>query len=284
MRIKNLLKLVPAIFALSLAVGTVLAQDAKEDHSCSDGAAGAVPARPTVANSTSTLRCGMMEMDYGFSDSFLRSGDATAVMTGAVRYGVTSRLEFRGASDTLRMYSGPGSTQTGGGDYWMGARYRLTEQKQTWASLGVMYTAKLPNASVSKGFGTGFTDHAVALLASKDLGKWHADFNMIQTFAGRPVAGFDQNSTLALAVSHPLSKKWGALNELYGSTPLNAANSWFASNLIAATYSATPFLVFDGGVDVGLTPNAPRARLQFGMTYTVGNMVSLFKNHFGGAR
>jgi hypothetical protein len=254
------------------------AQAPEEKPTCTSKSNGAVATRPTVANSTATAQCGVVEADYGWSDSVLRSGDATGVLTGALRYGVTSKLEFRYASDNLHMYSGNGQTVTGGGDNWLSARYRLTEQKQTWASLGVMYTAKLPNASLAKGFGTGYTDHSVALLASKDLGKWHTDFNMIQLFAGRPGSGVDQNTTLALAVWHPINKKWNAVNETYGNTPLNSATPWFASDFVGATYNVTPLFVLDGGVDLGLMPTAPRARFQVGMTYSIGNFNSLFVN------
>jgi hypothetical protein len=270
---------VTALFATLIFTVASQAQAPAEPPNCFSATAGAVATRPTVSNSTATAQCGVVEVDYGFSDSILRSGDKTGVFTGAVRYGITPKLEFRWASDNLHMYQGGGQTVTGGGDNWLSGRYRLTEQKQTWASLGVMYLVKVPNASATKGFGSGYFDHLVMGMASKDLGKWHADFNFIQTFAGREHSGYDQNTTLALAVWHPITKKWNAVNELYGSTPLNTATPWFASDFVGATYSVTPVFVLDGGVDVGLMPTAPRARLQFGMTYSVGNINSLFVRH-----
>jgi hypothetical protein len=74
-----------------------------------------------------------------------------------------------------------------------------------------------------------------------------------------------------------LKGKWGAVYEAWGQTELNAVNPAFASNLVGFTYNLSERTVFDSGVDLGLTPVAPRVRLLVGVTYAIGNLNSMFR-------
>ncbi len=267
-------------FALAAALAFSVAGFAQETSgpvSCTSNEITATPKRPTVTNSTATTQCGVVEADYGVTSLLPGDGTHHEVLGGSLRYGITPRVDFRWGVDNMHSYYGGGDHLLGQGDNWLSGRVRLTSEKQTWASTAFQYTIKLPTASVTDGFGTGFVDHSFTFIASKDIQKWHFDFNAIELLAGRPGSGFDTNMTMALAAAHPIKGKWGAVYEAWGQTELNAANPAFASNLLGLTYNLSQRTVLDGGVDLGLTPVAPRARLLVGATYSLGNLNSLFR-------
>ena len=49
---------------------------------------------------------------------------------------------------------------------------------------GVFYQVKIPTANPAKGLGSGCVGNLFTLLASKDLGRYHVDFNLDATLAG----------------------------------------------------------------------------------------------------
>jgi hypothetical protein len=268
------------ILVLTAALGFTVAACAQQEQApagCDATEITATPTRPTVTNSTAITQCGVVEADYGLTSFIPGNGTHQEVLGGSLRYGITPRIDFRWGGDAMHSYYGSGNHFVGTGDNWLGGRVGLTSEKQTWASTAFIYTIKLPTASVVDGFGTGFVDHSFTFIASKDIRKWHFDFNTIELLGGREGSGFDTNNTLALAAAHPLKGKWGMVYEAWGQTELNAVNPAFASNLVGVTYNLSPRAVFDGGVDLGITPDAPRARLLVGATYSLGKLNSLFR-------
>lgn len=264
------------VAVLSFAVAA-FAQQEETPVGCHSSEVTAAPTRPTVTTSTTTTQCGVVEADYGLTSLIPGDGTHQEILGGSLRYGITPRIDFRWGVDNLHSYYVHGAHLLGEGDNWIGGRISLTSEKQTWISTGFMYTLKMPSASVIDRFGTGFVDHSFTFIASKDINKWHFDFNTIELLGGRRGSGFDTNTTLALAAAHPVRGKWGLVYEAWGQTELNADTPGFASNLVGVTYSLSHRAVFDGGVDLGLSPEAPRARLLMGATYSLGNLYSMFK-------
>jgi hypothetical protein len=110
-------------------------------------------------------------------------------------------------------------------------------------------------------------------LASKDIARFHLDFNATQLLIGRADApGFDQNRQINLAFSHPLRHSFQFTGELDGDTQLNQHNPGFASSLWALTYGISPRLVLDVGTELGLTAGGPRRKVFAGATYAIGKL------------
>ena len=168
--------------------------------------------------------------------------------------------------------------RTGFGDNWLGLKYRFLEQTKHRPSLGVAYQAKVPSARVALGLGSGEVDHAISLLVSKDIHPFHVDFNLTPLLAGRPAgSGFDRNVGFALSASAPLTRRLGIVGEGYGYTSLNQSNPAFASIMLGFTYQVQPRLIFDSGLDVGVTSFAPRKRVYVGVTYAATNLYRMFR-------
>lgn len=158
------------------------------ESTCLSTVIASVPSRPTVSNATDTTQCGAVELEYGWERQWVSTGTHQSDLSGGLRVGLTPSLDFHWSStDFLSMVS-PGAAHSGFGDSWLGLKYRLSRQYKHVPSFGMFYQAKVPSADDKNGMGTGQVDHAISFLASKDIGRVHLDFNVIEVLAGRPPA------------------------------------------------------------------------------------------------
>jgi hypothetical protein len=276
----NMQKLLPAMLLLTGLRGIPLCAEeaAPAEFSCTSTNIVAVPSRPTVSNATDTTHCGVVELEYGLQRQWPGAGANRDDLTGGLRMGLTRKLDFHYASSTfLHLMNGDGD-RTGFGDTFLSLKYRFLEQGTHRPALGLYYSTKVPTASVVEGLGSGEFDHALSLLASKDLHPVHFDFNFTPFFAGRPGRpGFDHNCGFALAAWAPLLPRLNVAVEGYGASSLNVDSPAFGSTTLAFSYALRPRVVLDTGLDVGVTAGAPRKRVFAGVTYAAGNVYSLFR-------
>jgi hypothetical protein len=270
------------IFAAVLLGGSTVAWAQEENPSesaCLSSQIVSVPSRPTVTNATEPTQCGVVEFEYGFDHQWLGAGDRHNDLSGGLRFGITPNLDFHWASASfLNVANGTGS-QTGFGDTWLGLKYRFLRQTKHRPSLGLFYAAKAPSASYLRGLGSGQVDHSISFLASKDVRRFHFDFNVIQLLAGRPNApGNDHNTGFALSTSYPLTHRLSVVAEPYGYTELNQDNPAFASVMAGFNCQLRHRLVLDTGFDAGVTAGAPKMRAFVGVTYAITNMYAWIKH------
>ena len=237
-----------------------------------------VPSRPTVTLATDTTQCGVVELEYGLERQWPGAGANRDDLSGGLRLGLTHNLDFHWYSGVfVHLMNGDGN-RTGYGDNWLGLRYRFLGQTKHRPSLGLFYEAKIPSAGVLEGLGSGEIDHSISFLASKDIGKIHFDFNLIELLAGRTSApGVDHNSGFALATWLPLTRRLNVVVEPYGYTLLNSTTPAFASTTLGFNCKVQPRLYLDTGLDVGVTHDAPQKRVFVGITYAIANMYSWLK-------
>ena len=232
------------------------------------------PNRPTVANPADITQYGVLEVEYGYNHVMGLQGERDNNLVGLFKFAATCNLEIRWDTDSLLRQSIGGATQTGFGDNALGFQYRFVHQKKLVPTMAISYSLTFPSASVSKGLGTGKYDHQIRFLASKDILGVHFDFNTAYFFLGRPSSrGTDQNAEMNLAFSHPIYKKLQFTGEFYGDTHFNSGAPAFADGLWALTYTVTPRLVVDAGIDHALTSSAPFHRSYFvGVTYSIADI------------
>ena len=218
----------------------------------------AVPNRPTVSTPAQPVQPGVLETEWGLDASASEQD-----INGLLKFGVSRNFELRATNDPIVADSGT----HGVGDSAVGFKYRFTPDSGRRPSFAFMYMAKLPTSG--NVLGSGEVDHALTLLASKDLGKHHFDFNTVVNLLGRPTDGFDHDVLNALAWSHPLRGKWGATAEFSGVTSPNEFTSAAAQFLAAATYTVRPRLVLDCGMAARITGDIPDATFIAGFTYSI---------------
>jgi hypothetical protein len=244
-------------------------------ESCSETTVVSVPSRPTVTSPTETTQCGVVEVEYGLERLWPGGGDHRDDLTGGLRFGLTPNLDFHWfSSDFVHLMDGEGN-RTGFGDTGLGLKYRFLKETKRWPSFGVYYLAKIPSASEALGLGTGQIDHSISLLATKEVGKLHFDFNLIELLIGRPASsGVDHNTGFALAAWVPVTHRLSVVVEPYGYTALNESIPGFALTTFGFNYRVHPRLYLDSGLDVGVTAAAPKERVFVGVTYALGNVYS----------
>jgi len=232
------------------------------------------PNRPTVANPADITQYGVLEVEYGYNHVMGLQGERDNNLVGLFKFAATCNLEIRWDTDTLLRQSVGKTTQTGFGDNALGFQYRFVHQKKLVPTMAISYSLTFPSASVSKGLGTGKYDHQIRFLASKDILGVHLDFNTAYFFLGRPSSGgTDQNAEMNLAFSHSVYKKLQFTGEFYGDMRFNNGAPASANGLWALTYTVTPRLVIDAGIDHALTSSGPFHRSYFvGVTYSIADI------------
>jgi hypothetical protein len=255
-------------------------ESSSSEISCTGTSVVSVPSRPTVASATDTTQCGVVELEYGLERQWPDGGTNRDDLSGGLRFGLTPNLDFHwSSSDFLHINDGVGD-RTGFGDTWLGLKYRFLRQTKYRPSLGLFYAAKVPSGSAVLGLGSGKVDNSISFLASKDIGKVHFDFNVIQLMAGRPTAtGFDHDTGFALATWVPLTHRLTGIVEPYGYTLLNQSSPAFASTMVGFSYKVQPRVYLDAGLDLGVTHDAPHKRVFVGVTYAIANAYSWVKAH-----
>ncbi|MBT9329825.1 transporter [Paracidobacterium acidisoli] len=228
----------------------------------------ASPTRPNFDLPASTTQCGMLEVDYGWAIQPMGNGSTQNLINGSFRYGVTPRLDLRWGSGSYIVQTGAAPTN-GIGDQWFGARYRFHEQARITPAFAVMYNIKAPTASPAKGLGSGYVDHSFLFIASRDVKKYHFDFNTVGTMAGG-AKGYDGGVQFGLALWRPVSAKLAFVVESYGGTQ-PATPDRFGAAVAGATYNVTSRLVLDAAYYRTYTAGSPRQQFTSGFTYTMGS-------------
>jgi hypothetical protein len=224
------------------------------------------PTRPTWDFAAATTQCGVIESDSGWQMQPMGGSINQFMTVSSLRYGLTPKLDLRWASTGHVVQSGGGGSRLQGiGDQWVGARYRFLEQRRILPAMALAYTLKVPMANPAKSFGTGFVDHQWTFIASRDLGRYHLDFNMVGTLAGS--AQGEQGATqFGLVVTRPVRGKLALILENFGG-PQPGISDRFGGIFAGAAYALRPWLVFDGGYEKTYTAGSPRGVALVGITY-----------------
>ena len=158
--------------------------------------------------------------------------------------------------------------EIGLGDTTVGLQWCYRKNGPLGLDLAVQLTAKLPTASAARGLGSGEADETLMVLFSRDLGAYHLDVNVLETWQGQPAAaggGSERQPAATVCLGRTLDPHWSLTSEVYaiGSTVQSQS---VVSNLWAFGYKVSPSLVLDGGVDVGLSHGAQRVSFFAGLT------------------
>jgi len=224
----------------------------------------AVPNRPTISSTAECVQRGVFETEIGFE-----AADGHQNINSLWKFGVTRNLEVRFANLPFDREDGVAAF----GDSQTGFKYRVFPQSKFLPTFSILYMATLPTAGHN--LGASAFGHSFTLLASKDFGKHHFDWNEGLQLVGRPQPGprgFDRNYFSALAYSHPLTNQWGLSGEVAGYSRTNLYTPANLTLLAAATYGVSSRLVIDGGAYYAAFGNLPRVTFFSGFTYSIADL------------
>jgi hypothetical protein len=238
-----------------------------------DQTVAASPSQPTITDSPDTIATGIAQLEYGWQRAWLGGGEQASGSGVLYKMGVFCNFEFRTYFTPWESASGPGQPGVSGiGDTWITGQYRFHRQTGNLPALAVHYTLKQPTADSRDGFGSGQRDHIIAMSAGKDFRGTSYNFETKYMLFGQPNHQvFTRYHEYSLNATHALIPHFALTGEIYADTRSSANDPGLVSNLWSMGYSPNPRLVFDAGMDFGLTHGAPNKRVFAGVTYALGD-------------
>jgi hypothetical protein len=239
----------------------------------------ATPNRPGVANPADVTQRGVLEIEYGWEQGFRsREIKSITVAAGLLRLGLAEDFELRlGMENYVSQRTSELGRRSGIGDFSPGFKYRFLKQDEVLPALSFSYEVKAPTASRKKGLGSGRVDHNLGFLASKELLGLDWDLSYFLSWVGKEgKKGFDDAHLWALSFSRSLFGPLALSGEIYGGPRVNRSTPGFASTDWALTYGVTPRIIFDIGVDIGLTPAARDVTYFAGVTVALADLYRFF--------
>jgi len=164
---------------------------------------------------------------------------------------------------------------SGLGNIQLGAKLRLWADPGGVPVLSVLPTVNLPTASVEKGLGSGDADYTVALLTGTDIGRHgHVDVNYgigaIGAGGGNP--RFIQH-LVSVSASAAVSDNWNPYVEGFWFSRQDPDGTAVAAVDAGAIYELGARYALDGGVQIGVTRNAPTFVAFGGFSIVVGDIL-----------
>ena len=250
------------------AAGVVSVKQEPQPDPCFLPEAVSNPTRPNWDTSAQTTQCGLIEVDSGWMWQPMGGGMNQSMWMSSMRYGLTPKLDLRwGVTNHIAQSGGDAPSLEGVGDQWFSARYRFIEQGKVVPALAFIYAYKTPTANPAKGFGSGFADSQYVLIASRDVGKNHFDFNLVGTEVGLK-NGHDGAAQFGLALTRPVSKKLSWIIESYGG-PQPGTSDRFGAGFTGVSYTLRPTVVIDSAYARTYTAGSPRSQFMCGVTYAL---------------
>jgi len=243
-------------------------------------AVAASPSQPTITDSPDTIAPGVGEVEYGWRRAW-SGGGAQASSSGVLyKFGVLCNIEFRTYFVPWETASAPGQPAASGiGDTWMTGQYRFHVQTRNLPALSMQYTLKQPTADSQDGTGSGQRDHIIAISAGKDFKQTSFNFETKYLLFGQPNhQAFSRYQEYSLNATHGLVRHFSLTSEIYGDTRSSTHQPGLVSTLWSIGYSPSARLVFDAGIDLGLTHGAPNKRVFAGVTYAIGDFYKALRH------
>ena len=233
------------------------------------------PDRPDVTNGTHIVGTGLLQIEFG--GLFTRAaGSASAFGSPfTARVGVLEWLEARIGTDGLLTQVDDSGRVSGIGNTQLGAKLRLWADPGGVPVLSILPTINLPTASADKGLGSGVADYTLVMLTGTDIGRHaHVDVNygIGAIGSGGEQAHFIQH-LFSVSASDAISDNWNPYVEVFWFSRQDIGGTGVTSIDGGAIYQLGTRYAIDGGLQFGVTANAPRFAVFGGLSMIVGDVL-----------
>jgi hypothetical protein len=232
------------------------------------------PDRPDVTNGTHIVDTGLLQVEFG--GVFSRANAAVQNLGTPVtfRFGATEWLELRFGGDGFLHSTDLTGQQQGMGNTQLGAKLRLWADPGGIPVVSILPTINMPTASATKGLGSGESDFTIAFLTGTDLfTRGHVDVNygigLIGT--GPNLPRFTQH-LVSVSASAEIPGPFTPYVESYWISRQEVDGRRVVALDTGGIYQISPRYAFDGGVQAGLTADAPAFSAFAGFSAIIGNI------------
>jgi hypothetical protein len=239
------------------------------------------PDRPDVTNGTHIVDIGLLQIEIGglYTHATARQHAFGSPVTA--RAGLTDWLEARIGSDGLLTQSDGMSRATGLGNVQIGGKLRLWADPGGAPVLSLLPTLNLPTASAPKNLGSGSADYTVAVLTGRDVGRHgHIDINygIGSIGSGEGAPHFVQH-LVSVSASAALSDNWNPYVESFWFSRQEADGAAVVAVDAGAIYQVGARYAVDGGLQFGISGNAPDLAAFGGLSIVVGDILGAHGVH-----
>jgi hypothetical protein len=233
------------------------------------------PDRPDVTNGTHIVDIGLLQIEIGGLYTHLGPDQHAWGTPFTARVGMFDWLEARIGTDGLLTQTDGFSSATGMGNVQVGAKLRLWASPGGIPVLAILPTVNLPAASTEKGLGSGTADYTLAFLTGTDIGRHaHVDVNygVGSIGAGDTDPHFVQH-LVSVSASDAISDNWNPYIEAFWFSRQEADGAAVTGVDAGAIYELGGRYAVDGGVQIGVSRNAPAFAAFGGISIIVGDIL-----------
>jgi hypothetical protein len=233
------------------------------------------PDQPDVTNGTHIVDVGLLQLEIGAVytryDAASRAGGSPIT----ARLGLTDWCEARVGTDGFLVQNDGTMSVSGVGNLQLGAKLRLWPGEGGMPVLAILPAVNVPTASADKGLGSGVADYFLAFLTGTDLGRHsHVDLNYgIGAIGNDTTGGHFTQHLVSVSFSSAVSDNWNPYFETFWLSRQAPAGSAVVALDTGAIYELGTRYALDGGVQVGLTRDAPVFSAFGGVSVVVGNIL-----------
>jgi hypothetical protein len=232
------------------------------------------PTRPTVSESATIQKKGVLQLEYG-GDFDFRSPDFRNRQAAPLdlTFAANKRLRLDFSFETVTSQKDlMGMRETGIGDVSLGFKAIARDKPDERLGIAFMYRVKLPTASEEKELGTGRVDHNLRLIFNRKLGKNDFVFNVSYLNVGRDDSDRRASGAqAAFAFERKLPKNFSVITEVFGNS-VDEEQPRGIYLLEALTYKINKRLRFDIGARPGFGREAPKVGIFAGFTVGVADL------------
>jgi hypothetical protein len=233
------------------------------------------PDRPDITNGTHIVDVGVLQIEIGGLFTRPTAGQRQSGTPVAARLGVSEWLELRVGTDGLLTQTSGLTSATGMGNVQLGAKLRLWADEGGVPVVSILPAVNLPVASAEKSLGSGVADLTVAFLTGADLGRHgHVDVNYgIGAIGAAPDQPRFAQHLLSLSASAAASDNWNPYVETFWFSREEPDGRGVLAMDAGAIYEIGERYAVDGGVQLGLTADAPAFAVFAGISIIVGDVL-----------
>jgi len=233
------------------------------------------PDRPDVTNGTHIVDTGLLQLEIGGLYTHAGASRHALGTPFTARVGLFEWLEARLATDGLLTQIDGSSHVSGIGNVQIGAKLRLWADPGGIPVLSILPTVNVPTANAAKGLGSGTADYTLAILTGTDIGRHaHVDVNygIGSIGAGDTDPHFVQH-LVSVSASDAISDNWNPYLEAFWFSRQDVDGAAVTAVDAGAIYELGSRYALDGGVQIGVSRNAPAFAAFGGISIIVGDIL-----------
>ncbi len=223
-------------------------------------------ARPLSTDDAGTVEKGEFQLEAGFDALRQDNHDREYSPSLTLTYGLLDRMDLGIGSGYIFFHPREDKRENGIADTELKLKYRWIDEKDWRPAFAMTGTLKFPTASESRGLGSGQTDFGIHAILTKNLSKQLVlHLNLGYTFIGEDHVNNELN--YSLAAQFMLTEKWALVGEVVGVNNLNGRRGDDPFSGLIGTYCLlTDKIIWDAGLEIGMSKAAPDFRLTTGLT------------------